>query len=64
MGFLDLSPKDVLSKELDAAAAALLNDPASQTRAAGNATYAPATGSPNYDAAGDALVNALIFGGK
>ncbi len=34
------------------------------TQAALNATYAPATGSPNYDAAGDALVNALIFGGK
>jgi hypothetical protein len=29
-----------------------------------SATYAPVTGSPNYDAAGEALVNALIFGGN
>lgn len=34
------------------------------TATALNATYAPVTGSPNYDPAGEALVNALIFGGK
>lgn len=48
----------------DAAVAARVSDPTSATRAALNATYAPASGSPNYDAAGEALVNALIFGGK
>ncbi len=48
----------------DAAIAAFINQTGSATQAALTTTYAPATGSPNYDAAGDALVNALIFGGK
>jgi hypothetical protein len=34
------------------------------TATALNSTYAPVTGSPNYDPAGDALVFALVFGGK
>ncbi len=48
----------------DAATASFINTPTSATAAALSATYAPVTGSPNYDAMGDALVFALIFGGK
>ena len=46
MGFLD--PKPQSQAGLDAAAAALMNNPASALRGAGNATYAPANGSTNY----------------
>lgn len=48
----------------DSAISSFINTPGSATATALSATYAPVTGSPNYDPAGEALVNALIFGGK
>jgi hypothetical protein len=62
-----LAPPGITAAGLDAAAASRANDPASQLRGALNATYAPVSGSPNYEtpshAAGVSAALSIVFGG-
>ena len=65
MSFLDVP--GVKAGALDTSIEAKINDTGSAIRGALNATYAPATGSPNYtsptQAAGLSAALSIVFGG-